>query len=106
MKAEMLEAEFSGRRVPYHGHLLRLKGSDAIALIERAAEEGVPVLGVNCLILSDDGTREPIDQIADYSAAVREGHGCWEPAEAHVASRMSGDYVFEILLGDDPIQVV
>jgi hypothetical protein len=106
VKADLLEAEFDGRRVRYQGSLLLLEGSDAIALIRRAAEEGVPILGVNCLILSDDGTREPIDQIADYSAAVGQGHGCWEAAEAHVAARLSGVYVFEIVLGDDPVEAV
>jgi hypothetical protein len=106
VKADLLEGEFSGKRVPYQGGLLLLEGPDAIALVRRATEEGVPILGVNCLILSDNGTREPSDQIADYSPSVREGHGCWEAAEAHIATRIPGPYVFEVVLGDDPVEAV
>ena len=104
MKAERLDAEFRPRRVTYVGGLVLLHAHDAIALVRRAADEGVPILGVNCLIVSPGSAEEPIDQIADFSAAVGAGHGCWEDAEAHIAARALGPYVFEVTLGDDPVE--
>jgi hypothetical protein len=106
VKAERLEAEFRSRAISYPGRSLLLEASDAIALVRRAAEEGVPILGVNCLIVSADRTEEPIDQIADYSAAVAQGHGCWEEAEAHIIARRNGPYVFALALGGDPVEAV
>ena len=106
MKAERLEGEFRPRAVPYAGGLLLLRSRDAIELVRRAAGERVPILGVNCLIVSPGRTEEPIDQIADYSPAVGTGHGCWEQAEAHIAARTPGPYVFEVILGDDPVAAV
>ncbi|MGH7649698.1 MAG: hypothetical protein ACREND_16405 [Gemmatimonadaceae bacterium] len=102
MRADQIEAEFAALRVAYAGGLLLLEAPNAVALIRRAAEERVAVLGVNCLLLTEHETREPIDQIADYSSAVRNGHGCWEDAVRHVANRVAGGYVFEVVLDDAP----
>jgi hypothetical protein len=43
---------------------------------------------------------------ADFAAAVAEGHGCWEDAEAFVRARRRQGLVFEVMLGDDPIEAV
>ena len=47
MKAARLQTEFAPRGVPNSGGLLLLRAPDAIALVNRAAEEGVPILGVD-----------------------------------------------------------
>ena len=106
MKAERLEAEFRPRAVAYSGGMLLLRSADAIDLVRRAADEGVPILRVNCLIVSPGRMEEPVDQIADFSASVAQGHGCWEDAERHIAARTPGPYVFELTLGDDPLEAV
>jgi hypothetical protein len=66
----------------------------------------VPILGVNCLIVAPDRTEEPIDDIADYSSLVASGYGCWAQAESHISARASSSSVFEVTLGDDPLEAV
>ena len=106
MKAERLEREFAGRAVPHRGGLLLLRPADALALVSRAAEEGVPVLGVDALSVSDESTASPLDHTADFAAGVADGHGCWEPAEAFIRARSDLGLLFEVTLGGDPIEAV
>jgi hypothetical protein len=106
MKAELLEREFAARGVPHDGGLLLLKPSDAIALVRRAAEEGVPVLGVDGFVLTSQSTQSPLEHLADYSQAVADGHGCWQAAESFIRAREGQGLAFEITLGDDPVEAV
>lgn len=98
MQADSLRKEFADRAVPLDGHPLVLRADDAIQLINRAAERGVPVVAVDGLRVG--GGRE---ESADFSAAVGEGHGCWVEAEAFVRGRGGRDLVFGLALGDDPL---
>jgi hypothetical protein len=59
------------------------------------------VLGVNCLLVSKQGTQEPIGHIADYSSALGTAEGCWDQAEAHIAARRGTPFVYEVVLYDD-----
>lgn len=106
MKAERLQKEFAPRGVPHSGGLLLLRAPDAIALVNRAAEEGVPILGVEGFVVTSTSTGSPIEHIADYSSAVAVGHGCWQDAESFIRDRASTGLLFELTLGDDPVEAV
>jgi hypothetical protein len=106
MKAERLEAQFASRAVQYSGNMLLLRPDDAIALVNSAADEGVPVLGVDALQLTEQSTVSPLDHLADFSKSVAEGHGCWEEAESFIRERAQTGLVFGITLGDDPVEAV
>ena len=106
MKAERLQAEFAPRRVPHPDGLLLLRAPDAVALVNRAAEEGVPILGVDGFVITPVSTESPIEHIADYASAVAQGHGCWEDAESFIRKRAPTGMVFELTLGDDPVAAV
>jgi hypothetical protein len=66
MSAEELEREFAGRAVPYRGGLMLLQADDALAMVRRAEEGRVPILGVDGIIVSPQGTTAPLEHIADY----------------------------------------
>jgi hypothetical protein len=106
MKAERLEREFASRGVQPSGGLLLLAPADALALVQRAADEGVPILGVDGLRVREGTTESPLEHLADFSASVAEGHGCWEAAETFIRAREGEGLVFEITLGSDPVEAV
>ena len=106
MKAELLEEEFRPRGAAPESSLLLLRAADAVELVDRAAEEGVPILGIDGFRLSAQGLEPALDHIADYSAAVADGHGCWEAADAFIRARSDASLVFELTLGDDPVEAV
>ena len=95
MKAEVLSREFVDRVLQSDDGRLRLRPADAIELVDRAAEEGVPIVRVTGVRATDSGAELPVVREADFSSAVREGHGCWQGADA-----------FELTLGDDPLEIV
>ena len=105
MKADLLEQEFRPRAVDERARPLRLRPDDAIELVNRAADEGVPIVRVAGLadVAPADSSSE---HHADFSPAVSQGHGCWEAADDFIRRRSDRGLVFEIVLGDDPIQVV
>ena len=105
MKADLLHQEFEPRRVPLDPNRLLLAPDDALDLIDRASEEGVPIVSVNVVQLHADRL-EPIAPPADFSAGVAGGHGCWTDAEAFIRSRAERPVAFELTLGDDPLEVV
>ena len=116
MKAELLEREFAPRRVPNAEGLL-LRSQDVLELIDRAAEEGVPIVAIDGVRVGADRDGSPADRVAgvveraperlaDFSSSVAEGHGCWDHAEAFVRERSSRGLVFGVRLGDDPIEAV
>jgi hypothetical protein len=106
VKAEHLEKEFASRRVPYRDGLLLLPPADAIALVQRAADEGVPILAVDGLRLTEAATESPVEHLVDFSRRVADGHGCWEEAEAFIRARGESGLVFELMLGNDPLEAV
>ena len=106
MKAERLQREFASRGVSHTGGLLLLRAPDAIALVNRAAEEGVPILGVDGFFVTATTTEAPVEHIVDFSSAVAEGHGCWQDAETFIQQRATTGLVFELTLGDDPVEAV
>jgi hypothetical protein len=103
----MLEQEFAALAVhPDHGALL-LELPVALRLITRASEEGVPILGVDGFERSDGAVHDsPDEHTADFSAEVAGGHGCWSEAEAFIRERDGLGLLFEVVLGDDPVESV
>ena len=106
LKAERLHGEFAPRGVAHSGGLLLLRAADAIALVNRAAEEGVPILGVDGFVVAPTSTQSPIEHVADFSNAVALGHGCWQDAESFIQARAATGLLFELALGDDPVEAV
>ena len=105
MKAQRLEKEFRQRASNGNQGRLLLRAADAIELVSRAAEEGVPILGVSAGDAPSGGKDVSTDR-ADYSAAVSQGHGCWAEAEAFIREKSSKAFQFEVVLGDDPVEAV
>ncbi len=104
MKADLLRTEFASDAVGDADGRLLLDPGDTLALIGRATEEGVPIVAVRGV--TDGRAPTPDAEVADYSAAVAEGHGCWADADAFVRARRKRGLVFELTLGDDPIEAV
>lgn len=100
MTADKLEREFAARAVLYSGSLLILDPDDALALIRRAQEERIPILGVDGFLLSPHETISPLEHIADYSSAAKAGSGNWKEATAFIRDRRDVGLKFEITLGN------
>ena len=105
MKAQRLEKEFRQRSVGTGSDRLVLSAADALQFISRAAEEGVPILGISVGASGSGNAWATADQI-DYSAEVSQGHGCWAEAEAFIRERTTDKKQFEVILGDDPVEAV
>ena len=103
MKADDLEREFAPRRVAADGDLLLFEPAVALALIDRASGEAVPVIRVDGFGRPAGGVEPSGEHQADFSAAVAEGHGCWVEADAFVRERRDREIVFRVALGTDPL---
>lgn len=103
MEAESLHREFADRAVPHGGGLQLLRAADAIQLVNRAAEAGVPVVAVQGFQIGPEGTRPSTADAADYTDAVADGHGCWTEAEAFIRACETQGLVFSLGLGVDPL---
>jgi hypothetical protein len=106
MKADLLRKEFAPDAVPAADGQLLLDCGDTLALIGRATEEGVPIVAVRGMTDARAAGAAAAAEAADYAAAVAEGHGCWEDADRFVRARRNRGLVFEVTLGDDPIELV
>lgn len=104
MKADILKREFAPRRVSDEPGPLILTPDDALGLVDRAAEEGVPVMAVDGFV-GDREMRRP-ERHVDFSAAVAQGHGCWADADAFIRAQRGRGLLFALELGDDPIEAV
>jgi hypothetical protein len=104
MKADLLRQEFALDAVDGPGDGLRLYADDTLALIGRAAEEGVPIVALRGL--ADAAPAGEAADAADFAAEVAGGHGCWEDAERFVRARRRRGLVFEVALGGDPVEAV
>ena len=106
VKAGQLTEEFRGRgRAANDGSLL-LWSNDAVDLVNRAADEGVPILSITVVAPTGKPAGSALDHRADYRHEVNDGHGCWESADAFIRRRGELGLLFRIELGDDPLQIV
>ena len=102
----MLAREFEERNArPTDGRLL-LQAADAIALIDRAAEEGVPIVSIQGVVPRAATREAPREHAVDFLPRVLEGHGCWQEADAFIRERSGLGLAFELTLGDDPVEAV
>lgn len=99
MTADDLEAEFRSRAASDAGGLLLLTADDAVAMVRRAKEESLRILGIDGIFVRPHETVSPIEHIADFSAATRRGDGCWAQAEGFIRGRDSLGLVFEVTVG-------
>jgi len=106
MKAERLYTEFRAHGVANPGGRLLLRASDAVALVAEAADEGVPILGIDVRRVVAGAVDPSSEDRADFRAQVAEGHGCWADAEAFIRAQHGAEPLFELTLGDDPLEVV
>jgi len=106
VKANQLKEEFRDRgRTGSDGALL-LWSNDAVDLVNRAADEGVPILAISLVAPAGKSADAVVDHHADYRHEVSDGHGCWEAADAFIRRRGELGMLFRIELGDDPLQIV
>jgi hypothetical protein len=106
VKADLLAREFEERNArPTDGRLL-LQAADAIALIDRAAEEGVPIVRISGVAVAAHFVESSREHEVDFSPRVLEGHGCWQEADAFIRERSELGLAFELTLGDDPVEAV
>lgn len=99
MIADELTAEFQAKAVPHSGGLLLLHANDAIALVRRAADLRIGILGVDGVFVSADRTVSPLEHVADFSNRGARCNGCWAEAEAFIRQRIGLGLVFEVTLG-------
>jgi len=102
LEADTLYRNFAGRSVPSAGTRLLLHAADALQLVNASAEAGVPVVEVDAFLIGPGASVSPGD-VADFSATVCEGHGCWTDAETFIRDHTDRGLVFEITLGGDPL---
>ena len=106
VKADQLKEEFRDRgRTGSDGSLL-LWSTDAVDLVNRAADEGVPILAINLVAPAGKAADAALDHRADSRREVSGGHGCWEAADAFIRRRGELGLLFRLDLGDDPLQIV
>jgi hypothetical protein len=106
VKAELLAREFAQRNARPDGGGLLLPAAAALALVDRAAEEGVPIVRIAGLALSASSLDPPREHRVDFSSRVRGGHGCWQEADTFIRERSGLGLAFELTLGDDPVEAV
>jgi hypothetical protein len=106
VKAGQLKEEFRDRgRTGSDGSLL-LWSTDAVDLVNRAADEGVPILAISLIAPAGKAADAAVDHRADYTHEVSDGHGCWEAADAFIRRRGELGLLFDVELGDDPLEIV
>lgn len=96
MTGEDLEHEFEARGTRRGGTLI-LPAPDALALIQRARKERVPVLGLDAFRLTVSTTQPDLANSIDFSGASCRTNP-WAEAEAFLEERLAGDLAFEVIL--------
>jgi hypothetical protein len=90
-----LEREFEARGVR-RGGVLFLGPDAALALIAKARDRQVRVLGIDTFRITDSATQPLIHQSADYSDAP----AAWEAAASFIRSYGGAGFMFEVVLDD------
>ena len=106
VKAERLREEFRDRGRRGEAGELLLWSSDAIELVDRAADEGVPIVRVTGIAPASAAGGAGSAERVDFSHDVSIGHGCWEAADAFLRRRGELGLLFDLELGDDPLEIV
>lgn len=77
-----------------------MRPSDAVALIERARQARIPVLGVDAFILSNEATQPMMEHSADFTSRRKDSAvDSWTAAAEFLRAYRSTDFYFEVVLG-------
>jgi hypothetical protein len=80
------------------GGVLLLEPSDALAMIERAEQLGVPVLGIDGFRMTETTTQPDMEHSIDLSST---GHGAWHEAGEFISARADRGLMFEVVADED-----
>jgi hypothetical protein len=98
MTREQLKAEFGPHGVRAGG-ILMLRPDEAIALVRRARETHVRVLGLDAFRIGKDFTQPYLEHSTDYSApSSPHAVDPWTEAERFLAGFRGSPFVFEVVL--------
>ena len=99
--SEDLSKEFAPRAMERHG-LMLLRSADAAQYVERCAELGVAVLGIDAFLVTDDGMRPLMEHSVDFSVShppIDKDSVVYQKAIDFLQARDHLDLWFEIVAG-------
>ena len=79
------------------GGTLILTASDALAMVTRARQLGVPIYGVDGFWITDDTTRPDLGHSIDLGSGVGTS---WDEAADFISQRSDLGLMFEVVEGD------
>ena len=79
------------------GELTLFQAADGLCFIAAAKAHGVPVLGVETFLLTEDATKPQMEHILDLSLADTLCD-TWSEAEHFISERSTGGYFFEVVV--------
>lgn len=91
-----IEAEFRSQGM-LRGGILMLDASGAMAMVQRAHDLGVAVLGLDGFWITEDTTQPDIGHTIDLSDRPEP----WSDAIRFIEERMSSGLKFEVVLDED-----
>lgn len=91
-----IAAEFASRGI-LRGGILLLDADQALAMIGRARELAVPVLGIDGFWITEDATQPDIGHSIDLGG----GASSWAEAVAFVNERAETGLMFEVVADED-----
>jgi hypothetical protein len=91
-----IAAEFASRGI-VRGGILILDAHEALAMIARAREVAVPILGVDGFWITEQTTQPDMG----HSIELGEGASSWTAAEEFVQQRAQTGLMFEVVADED-----
>src|SRR5256885_185745 len=101
-KARDIVAEFQAKTQRHYGVLV-LSAEDARAMILRAEEEKIRVLGIDAFILRGDSIQPEMEHSVDYSERSTVSDSDWSDAVAFIQKKAPLGFAFEVVLGDQVV---
>ena len=96
-----IEDEFRGRSLS-PGRMIVLTPSDAVEMIRRCRERGVPVHGLDAFIIyPNDGIQPSMNDsidLSDNAVSSNAPNNCWDVAEAFVEKYKGSKFSFEVVV--------
>jgi hypothetical protein len=91
-----IAAEFKSRGI-VRGGILILGPHEALAMVARAREQSVPVLGVDGFWITEQTTQPDMEHSIDLGGA----QSSWRRAEEFIRTRADSDLMFEVVADED-----
>ena len=93
-----IEAAFLSKGL-VRGGVLLLEARDAIALIEEARKQRIPILGVDAFVVSEQATQPLSAHTLDLSGATGTGPiDTWAEAANFIQARADDGFMFEVVV--------